>query len=228
MFAIAIWQQGALVTDSTTNIFNITDVKAPPPQPQPSSTRTSSTRKTATTGTATATAGEGSAIKSGTPASVPHSGTVESLSTATKTAGGGEAGSTSATHDGGLGYDPSSSRGLSTSEAIGVGVGATAGVVLLVAFGWYLGRRVARRNNNNHSKLAPSDPSVSNEQEIGSESGRGDGNSGYYLGPNGTYYYYSGTVSHGPPTEMGVDKDPVEALPGSDVQRKVELPASGW
>ncbi|KAK4142236.1 uncharacterized protein C8A04DRAFT_30195 [Dichotomopilus funicola] len=227
MFAIAIWQQGALITDSTINIFNISDARAPPP----SSTQTSSTLKTTTTGTAMATAATETGSEGRTTRSGAGAGTGVPPTPATGTAGGIETGVWAGAENGGSGSSGSSSNssssGLSTSEAIGVGVGATAGVVLLIALGWFLGRRCAR-NKHNREKLALSDPSVSNEQEIRSEYGHGDGNSGYYLGPNGTYYYYSGTASHGPPTEMGVEKDPVEALPGADVQRKVELPASGW
>ncbi|KAH6612803.1 hypothetical protein B0J18DRAFT_66774 [Chaetomium sp. MPI-SDFR-AT-0129] len=230
MFAIAIWQQGALITDSTTNIFNISDVRTPPPSStqtsstQTSSTQTSSTQKTTTTGT-------GSSTGVPRPAGAPNGATADPVSSATETAGGVETGVWAGAENGGSGSSgssSSSSSGLSTSEAIGVGVGATAGVVLLIGLGWFLGRRCARSKHNNGAKLALSDPSVSNEQEIRSEYGHGDGNGGYYLGPNGTYYYYTGTPSHGPPTEMGVEKDPVEALPGADVQRKVELPASGW
>lgn len=123
MFAIAVWEGGKQVTDSATNIFNITNA----------ATDASSSAVSSTSSTATSTATSISSSSSSSPSATP-------------TVGDGGAGL-------GTGSDPpaidqSASAGLSTGAVVGVGIGAAFGGMLLLALAWYLRRRWVKRRQD--------------------------------------------------------------------------------
>ncbi|KAK4156121.1 proline-rich receptor-like protein kinase PERK1 [Chaetomidium leptoderma] len=124
VFALAIWAQGAQVTDSTTDMFFIAKE-----EPKSSSATSSATTMTTTTTTSSSSTSPSTTSSSTTTTPLPSSSsTADSATESTPPAAAND----------------QSSGGLSTGAAVGVGIGATLAVVLLVAVGWYCGMRRAR------------------------------------------------------------------------------------
>lgn len=132
MFAIAVWEQGKQVTDSATNLFNITRGAIEPSSSTSStSSAESSTSTTATTSTATP-------LTSPTPSE--NADGVANPTTADPTTPPAA---------------KQSSGGLSTGAAAGLGVGIGLAVLLLAGAGWFWVRQRAGRRQAVTGAVAP-------------------------------------------------------------------------
>ncbi|KAK4041311.1 proline-rich receptor-like protein kinase PERK1 [Parachaetomium inaequale] len=121
VFAIAVWEEGAGVTDSATDLFNITKAEA-------SSSATSASSTSLSSASSASSASSSSVSSTTSPSTTPSSdpnATVDSTSSQSTPAA-------------------EQSTGLSTGAAAGVGIGAGLGAIFLVGAGWYLARRRAR------------------------------------------------------------------------------------
>ncbi|SPQ26146.1 ac5f7ab3-7ca5-4c5e-bc32-3a1189cdcc9c [Thermothielavioides terrestris] len=192
LFSIAVWAEGATVTDSATGILNIT-------RPETSTTTSASSASTSTTASA-----------SSTSSSPPTTTTSPSKSATTTPTDSAESSSPDTAT-----AQPPSSPALSTGGAIGVGIGVAFAVVALLALGWCAGRRLAARRA---AKAAEPPAAAAYYTTAGGGGGGGGGPEMYEsaAGPfdgRGNYVdnnkvYYAATATRG---ELNADSGVYEA-----------------